>query len=711
MDNTIKTGEGQESTDNCQLSIASCPLKRIALFPGTFDPFTIGHESLVSRGLELVDEIIISIGINDTKRTYFSLEKRLEAIQELYKDEPRVRVMSYDSLTVDFAQQMNAGFILRGIRTVNDFEYEKSIADVNRKLSRIRHLFFLRNRNIRISAPASCGSCCVTAKIFPSLCRKDKPLLKIKTMKRILLPLLILSVFAASMSAQRGNNIDARKLQLALYAISNLYVDSTSETKLVEDAIVGMLEKLDPHSTYTDPEETKEMTEPLQGNFDGIGIQFNMLTDTLYVIQVIPGGPSEKVGLMAGDRIIMVDDTLIAGVKMKNTDVMKRLRGPKNTEVRVKVLRGGVPDLIEFKITRGKIPVYSLDAAYMADKATGYIKLNRFAASSADEFREALEKLKKQGMKNLILDLQGNGGGYLNIAIDLADEFLGKDKLIVYTEGNKQPREEAKSSARGGFEEGRLVVLVDETSASASEILSGAVQDWDRGVVVGRRTFGKGLVQKPIPMPDGSMIRLTVARYYTPTGRSIQKPYVNGNQEQYNHDLIDRYNRGELMSADSIHFPDSMKYNTLETKRIVYGGGGIMPDVFIPVDTSRYTDYHRNVVAAGLVNRIAMNYLDRHRAELNKKYPKFAQYKQNFNVTDDIMQELVTLAKDDKIEFNEEQYNRSKPLIMLQIKALIARDLYDMAEYFQVINDDNESFQEALRLINDEQRYKKELGR
>ena len=530
-------------------------------------------------------------------------------------------------------------------------------------------------------------------------------------MRKIVLPLLLLSVFAASVFAQRGNNEDARKLQLALYAISNLYVDSTSEKKLVEDAIVGMLEKLDPHSTYTDPEETKEMTEPLQGNFDGIGIQFNMLTDTLYVIQVIPGGPSEKVGLMAGDRIIMVDDTLISGVKMKTTDVMKRLRGPKNTEVRVKVLRNNAPDLVEFKIIRGKIPVYSLDAAYMADKTTGYIKLNRFAASSAEEFREALEKLQKQGMKNLILDLQMNGGGYLNVAIDIADEFLGKDKLIVYTEGSKQPREEAKSTARGNFEDGRLVVLVDETSASASEILSGAVQDWDRGVIVGRRTFGKGLVQKPIPMPDGSMIRLTVSRYYTPTGRSIQKPYTSGDGDQYNHDLIDRYNRGELMSADSIHFPDSMKYNTLSTGRVVYGGGGIMPDIFIPLDTTRYTDYHRNVLASGLINRVAMNYLDRHRADMNKKYPKFAQYKQDFQVNDEILQDLLTLAEGDKIKFNEEEYNRSKPLITLQIKALIARDLYDMAEYFQIMNDDNASYQEALRIINDAKAYEKELGK
>ena len=528
-------------------------------------------------------------------------------------------------------------------------------------------------------------------------------------MKRIILFILLTGLAYVTSWAQKPD-MEARKLQIALYAVSNLYVDPTDETKLVEDAITGMLEKLDPHSTYTDPEETKEMTEPLEGNFDGIGIQFNLLTDTVYVIQVVPGGPSEKVGLMAGDRIIEVNDTVIAGVKMKTTDIMKRLRGPKGSEVRVKVKRGSEKELLDFTITRGKIPVYSIDAAYMADKNTGYIKLNRFAASSSNEFQEAMKKLEKKGMKNLILDLQGNGGGYLNIAIELADEFLSKGKLIVYTEGTKQKRQDAISTMKGDFEEGKLAILVDESSASASEILSGAVQDWDRGVIIGRRTFGKGLVQRPLPLPDGSMIRLTVARYYTPTGRCIQKPYEKGKGEDYAHDLIDRYNRGELMSADSIHFPDSMKYNTLVSKRTVYGGGGIMPDVFIPVDTSRYTDYHRNIVAAGLVNRIAMNYLDRHRSELNKQYPKFDRYKQQFQVTEEMMQELIALAENDKIKFDETQYNRSKPLIMLQIKALIARDLYDMGEYFQVINDDNPSFQEALRIINDEERYNKVIN-
>ena len=531
-----------------------------------------------------------------------------------------------------------------------------------------------------------------------------------KMIRKVLLAWMIAWSVCAGRGAQKAS-VDARKLQIALFAISNLYVDPTTETELVEDAIEGMLGKLDPHSTYMDPEETKEMNEPLQGNFDGIGIQFNMLTDTVYVIQVIPGGPSEKVGLMAGDRIIEVNDTVIAGVKMRTTDIMKRLRGPKGSEVRVKVKRGSAPDLMEFKIVRGKIPVYSLDAAYMADKHTGYIKLNRFAASSTDEFREALRELRKQGMRNLILDLQGNGGGYLNVAIELADEFLDKDRLIVYTQGNRQRREEALSTARGQFQEGRLVILVDESSASASEIVSGAVQDWDRGVIVGRRTFGKGLVQKPIPLPDGSMIRLTVSRYYTPTGRCIQKPYESGKIEEYQHDLIDRYNRGELMSADSIHFPDSMRYNTLEMKRVVYGGGGIMPDVFIPVDTTRYTDYHRKLVAAGLVNRIAMNYLDRNRAQMVDTYPAFERYKQEFTIDEALMSELLDMAKAEKIEYNEEEYNRSKALIKLQIKALIARDLYDMGQYFQIINDDNPSYLRALQLINDKEAYQKLLGR
>lgn len=523
------------------------------------------------------------------------------------------------------------------------------------------------------------------------------------SVKRLVLILFIFSTSWASVFAQK--DIEARKLQLALYAISNLYVDSTSQTKLVEDAITGMLENLDPHSTYTNPEETKEMTEPLAGNFDGIGIQFNMLTDTVYVIQVVSGGPSEKVGLMAGDRIVEVNDTVIAGVKMSTPEVMKRLRGPKGSEVHVKVKRGEELQLLDFTITRGKVPVYSIDAVYMADKETGYIKLNRFAASSTKEFKEALSSLCKKGMTQLILDLQGNGGGYLNVPIELADEFLSRGKIIVYTEGYKQKRQDALSTAAGSFEKGRLVILVDEASASASEILSGAIQDWDRGVIIGRRTFGKGLVQRPLPLPDGSMIRLTVARYYTPTGRCIQKPYEKGKGDEYAHDLISRYNRGELMSADSIHFPDSLKAQTLAKGRTVYGGGGIMPDVFVPIDTTFYSDYHRTLVSKGLVNRVAMNYLDKHREELNKKYKKILIYKEKFIVPESLMDELLAMAEEKKISFKKEEYNRSLPLIQLQIKALIARDLFDMTEYFYIINDANRTYQEALKLINDEAKY------
>jgi carboxyl-terminal processing protease len=530
-------------------------------------------------------------------------------------------------------------------------------------------------------------------------------------MKKIILYLLFAICTLVRTDAQNQTiNLEARKLSMALYAVANLYVDSTDVNKLTENAIISMLEKLDPHSDYLDPAETKEMTEPLQGNFDGIGIQFNMLTDTLYVIQVIAGGPSEKVGLLPGDRIIMVNDTLIAGVKMKSADIQKRLRGPKGTNVQVKVLRRKEPELINFKITRGKIPVYSLDAAYMVDKQTGYIKLNRFAASSMEEFQTAMTKLKKEGMENLILDLQGNGGGYLNISIELADEFLSKEKLIVYTEGHNQPRENANATGKGDFENGRLVIMVDEYSASASEILAGAVQDWDRGLIVGRRTFGKGLVQKPIPLPDGSMIRLTVSRYYTPTGRGIQKPYENGNSEAYNRELSMRYNRGEFINSDSIHFPDSLKFNTLLNKRIVYGGGGIMPDIFIPIDTANYTDYHRQLVANGLINRIAMNYLDKNRTRLTAKYPKTAQYKQSFEVPETLLKELTDLATEEKITFDQEAYNRSKALIKLQIKALIARDLHDISDYYQIINDENQSFKAAYRIINDTVAYNNGLG-
>jgi carboxyl-terminal processing protease len=530
-------------------------------------------------------------------------------------------------------------------------------------------------------------------------------------MKRLFIGCVALMLMAVSVFAQnssQNSKLDLAKLQRALYYINELYVDDVEQSKLVEDAIVGMLDKLDPHSTYTDVEETKELTEPLQGNFDGIGIQFNMLTDTLYVIQVISGGPSERAGLLPGDRIIMVNDTLISGVKMKTNDVMKRLRGPKNTQVKVSVLRG--ENMTDYTITRGKIPVYSIDAAYMLNKNVGYIKVNRFAGSTMDEFKKALANLKAKGMKNLILDLQGNGGGYLGAAVGMADEFLDANNLIVYTEGRKQPRDEARSTKSGDFKDGRLVVLVDEFSASASEIVSGAIQDLDRGLIIGRRTFGKGLVQKPIMLPDGSMIRLTVSRYYTPSGRSIQRPYVKGEGEQYGKDLIERYNKGELISADSIHFPDSMKYTTVNKQRIVYGGGGIMPDVFIPVDTARYTNYHRAIVASGIINRAVMNYVDVNRSQLKEKYPDFDAYKKDFNVPDQLMETLVGMASADSIKLDESQYEKSKKLIRLQLKALIARDIFDMNAYYEIINEDNSALKEALRIIDDKKLYDNELS-
>ncbi len=542
-------------------------------------------------------------------------------------------------------------------------------------------------------------------------------------MKKITYSLILSLIFTSCSFGQRNNENQAmRKINMTLYAIQNMYVDTVNENKLAEDAIIALLEKLDPHSNYLDPEEVKEMNEPLQGNFDGIGIQFNMLTDTLYVIQVIPGGPSAKVGLRAGDRIMEVNDTLISGVKMKTNDVMSRLKGPKGTSVNVKVLRQGVSSLVDFRIVRDRIPVYSLDASYMIDGKTGYIRLNRFAATTHEEFVKAFNDLKSKGMENLVFDLQGNGGGYLQAAVDIADEFLKQGETIVYTEGEHQRREDARATAKGGFEKGKLIILLDEYSASASEIVSGAIQDWDRGVIIGRRSFGKGLVQRPIPLPDGSMLRLTTARYYTPTGRSIQKPYESGNLESYNKDLIDRYNHGEMLSADSIHFPDSLRYNTLVNKRVVYGGGGIMPDYFVPLDTTYYTGVWREINGKGINYRYTMNLVDQNREKYKKDYKDFKTFNERFKVTDAMLQEVFNMMLEERkttdpdaktskeaTDQDRQEFATSRDVIALQIKALIARDVWDTSEYVQVINQQNEPLRKALEVIANETEYGKLL--
>ena len=420
----------------------------------------------------------------------------------------------------------------------------------------------------------------------------------------------------------------------------------------------------------------------------------------MFVIQTISGGPSEKAGIRAGDRIVMVNDTLIAGVKMVSEDITRRLRGPKGTKVELKVVRRGVDGMMNFSVKRDKIPVHSLDAAYMVNSKIGYIKINRFGATTHEEFMDALMSLKDQGLEHLILDLQGNGGGYLNAAIDIANEFLGQKEVIVYTEGRRNPRKDFFAKGDGCFQRGRLVVLVDEYSASASEIVSGAIQDWDRGWIVGRRTFGKGLVQRPIDLPDGSMIRLTIARYYTPAGRCIQKPYEAA--ENYEDELVERYNRGEMMSADSIHFPDSLKCATLKKGRTVYGGGGVMPDYFVPVDTARYTKYHRQLSLQGVILKVHLQLIDKYRGEWLKTYKTYKNFSRKFDINEAIMKQLIDEAQKMGIEYHEEQFRQSESQIKLQMKALIARDLWSNNEYYQTINAVNESVMKAVELLEKE---------
>jgi carboxyl-terminal processing protease len=508
--------------------------------------------------------------------------------------------------------------------------------------------------------------------------------------------------FAQQMNEKLPSSMD--KLAAVLQIIDNNYKDTTNMNKLVEDAIEGMLAKLDPHSVYTTPKEMKDFNEPLNGNFEGVGIQFNLLKDTITVISPISGGPSEKVGIQAGDRIILINDTLVAGIKIKNDGVMKKLRGNKGTKVKVGISRQGVKEILDFTITRDKIPLFSIDATYMAAPQVGYIKLNRFAQTSYQEFMESLAKLKSFGAKDLILDLQDNGGGFLNTAFDLADEFLGAGRLIVYTKGIHSARRDYNSTIRGDFEKGRLIVLVDEGSASASEILSGAVQDWDRGLIIGRRTFGKGLVQNQFPLPDGSGMRLTTAQYFTPTGRCIQKPYDG--TESYYKDLYNRYKHGELQNVDSIKFPDSLKYKTPNGK-LVYGGGGVMPDIFIPLDTTMNSKYFTDLVRKGILNQFTLTYVDKNRNDLKAKYPDFETFKRGFVVDEKLMNLFTEAGEKEGVKMDEAGLKASGLALRIQIKALIARDLWKSDNFYEVFNELNDPLKKALEVLKEDTAFKK----
>lgn len=499
--------------------------------------------------------------------------------------------------------------------------------------------------------------------------------------------------------AQRDSkeNLQLRKIAMVENAIEWLYVDTVDANAIVEAGIRGMLEKLDPHSSYSTAKETKALNEPLQGNFDGIGVQFNMLNDTLVVIQPVTGGPSEKVGIIAGDRIVMVNDTAIAGVKMSREEIMRRLRGPKGTKVKLGIDRLGIKGMLTFNVTRDKIPVHSINAVYMIRPGIGYVRIENFGATTHEEFCTAVKQLKAEGMKDLIIDLQENGGGYLQAAVNILNELLPKDDLLVYTEGRTNPRYEFHSKGGGMFLDGNVAVLVNEFSASAAEIVSGAIQDQDRGIVVGRRTFGKGLVQRPIDLPDGSMVRLTVAHYYTPSGRCIQKPYEKGNKAAYAKDLDTRYRNGEFTNADSIHFADSLKYTTLRNHRTVYGGGGIMPDHFVPLDTTLYTPYHRQLSAKSIIVTSNLRYLDKYRKSLKKQYKKFEDFRNGFEVPQEFIDMIIAEGKKEKIEpKDDDELQRTINYMRPQLKALVARDLWDMTEYFQIWNEGSAIVRKAV---------------
>ena len=508
-------------------------------------------------------------------------------------------------------------------------------------------------------------------------------------------------------SEQSKSQINTQKFATTMYLIDNYYVDTANSEKVVEEAIIAALKELDPHSAYISKKDVEKANEPLVGSFEGIGVTFQLIRDTITVIGPTPGGPSERVGIMAGDKFIKIDGENAFGKKIDNEYVQEHLRGKKGTKVTVSVKRGNDPELIDFEIVRDKIPLNSINAAFMMEKHVGYIKLDRFAQDSDKEFKAAMEKLQAQGMKSLLLDLRSNSGGYLNTAISMVDEFLKGNQLIVYTEGLHSKRQEWRSTDAGMYTEGKLVVLIDEGSASASEILSGAIQDHDRGVLIGRRSFGKGLVQRPFNLSDGSVIRLTTARYHTPTGRCIQRPYEGGSEDYYK-EMTKRMEHGEYFHADSIRFPDSLKYKT-DGGRTVYGGGAIMPDLFMPADTSFNSKLYTNLVRKGIFNRYTVDYAMAHRDELKAAYPAFAQYNDRFNVTNAMIDAIKKAAENEKVEWNEEEYLRSEKYIKLQIKALIARDVWEMQQYYEVTLKEDPVIDKALEVLSSDKEYKKLL--
>jgi carboxyl-terminal processing protease len=508
----------------------------------------------------------------------------------------------------------------------------------------------------------------------------------------------------ALLNAQESVQKNQLKFGRLLRLVDSYYVDTTNIDELTEKAIVHLLSELDPHSVYISKEEVQRMNEPLQGNFEGIGISFNIFKDTLLVTTTIPGGPSEKVGLRAGDRIVEVDGKNIAGTGIKNSDVFDLLRGKKGTSVEIKVVRKSSDEMLEFKIIRDKIPINSLDAAYMLDESTGYIKLNKFSATTTDEFTEAMNQLNQQNIENLILDLRGNGGGYLKTAIEISDQFLEDNKLIVYTEGTNEPKREYNATTSGIFENGNLVVLVNESSASASEIVSGAVQDWDRGLIIGRRSFGKGLVQKPYFLTDGSVVRLTTAHYYTPSGRCIQKPYDNGT-EDYLRDRFERMAAGEFFSKDSINLVDSLKYKTLINGRTVYGGGGVMPDIFVPMDTSSYFRYYNRLRRNQIVYNFVLDYVDKNRSKIKRKYAEFEDFNTNFEVTDEMVNTIVANGEKEGIERDQESLDFTRGNMEREIKALIARDIFSRDDFYKIINEDDDAIRKALEVIKNQEQY------